>query len=161
MTRASVLFGICAMGCAACATGALAQQVRYTDITAASGIDFTHQQSVWPVPPLFPGQNERFGVGPAVGDFDNDGFDDVYIPNSAGFANHLYRNNGDGTFTEMAAAAGVQHIAGFSKQALWLDLDNNGWLDLLVFNDSSEFDDSFPTSRVYRNNGDSTFTDMT
>ena len=158
MTASRVLLAVFGAGLA---TGALGQQVRYADITAESGIDFTHQQAAWPVPPLFPGQNERFGVGPAVGDFNNDGFEDVYIPNSAGFANHLYRNNGDGTFTEMAAAAGVDHVAGFSKQALWVDLNNDGWLDLMVFNDSSVFDDSFPTSRVYRNNGDGTFTDMT
>ena len=158
MTSVRVLFGMCGLACAA---AALAQQVRYVDATDACGIDFTHAQAVWPVPPLFPGQNERFGVGPAVGDYNNDGFDDVYIPNSAGFANHLYRNNGDGTFTEMGVAAGVDHVAGFSKQALWLDLDNDGFNDLVVFNDSSRFDDSFPTSRVFRNNGDSTFTDVT
>ncbi len=145
----------------ACAGVAKAQDVRYSDITDASGIDFTHQQSLRPVPPLFPGQNERFGVGAAIGDFDNDGFYDVYLPNSAGFANQLYRNNGDGTFTEMAAAAGVDHVAGFSKQALWLDLNNDGFDDLVVFNDSSIFDESFPTSRIYRNDGDGTFTDMT
>lgn len=159
MKRDGILFGICS---AAMAAGvAQAQSVRYTDVTAASGIDFTHRQAARPVPPLFPGQNERFGIGAAIGDFNNDGFYDVYIPNSAGYANHLYRNNGDGTFTEMAAAAGVDHVAGMSKQALWLDLNNDGFDDLMVFNDASIFDDSFPCSRIYRNNGDGTFTDMT
>lgn len=158
MTASRALVAVFGVGLA---TTTLAQQVRYTDITAQSGIGFTHELAAFPVPPLFPGQNERFGVGPAVGDFNNDGYDDVYFPNSAGHANHLYRNNGDGTFTEVAGPAGVDHVAGFSKQALWLDLNNDGWLDLFVFNDSSVFDDSFPTSRVYRNNGDGTFTDVT
>ncbi len=153
-----MLLGLAVLGPVA---GAIGQGVHYTDMTDSSGIDFTHQQSVWPVPPLFPGQNERFGVGAAIGDFNNDGLLDVYIPNSAGFANHLYRNDGGGTFTEVGAAAGVDHVAGFSKQALWLDLNNDGFDDLVVFNDSSEFDDSFPTSRFYRNDGDGTFTDMT
>jgi hypothetical protein len=158
MSKARMLFGCVGLACAA---GAWAQGVRYTDMTDACGIDFTHQEAAWPVPPLFPGQNERFGVGAAIGDFNNDGFYDVYIPNSAGFANHLYRNDGDGTFTEVAAAAGVDHVAGFTKQALWLDLNNDGFDDLVVFNDSSRFDASFPTSRIYRNDGDGTFTDMT
>lgn len=158
MSKARMLFGCVGL---ACACGALAQGVHYADMTDTCGIDFTHQQAAWPVPPLFPGQNERFGVGAAIGDFDNDGFYDAYIPNSAGFANHLYHNNGDGTFTEVGVAAGVDHVDGFSKQALWLDLNNDGFDDLVVFNDSSFFDDSFPTSRVYRNDGDGTFTDMT
>ena len=143
------------------AATAHAQPVRYSDITADCGIAYVHGMSPWPVPPLFPGQNERFGVGAAIGDFNNDGFHDVYIPNSAGHANHLYRNNGDGTFTEVGAQAGVDHVAGMGKQALWLDLNNDGFDDLLVFNDASEFDDSFPTTRVYRNNADGTFADVT
>ncbi|MCW5757510.1 MAG: CRTAC1 family protein [Phycisphaeraceae bacterium] len=144
-----------------CVGTAHAQAVRYVDDTDRCNIRFVHGISERPVPPLFPGQNERFGVGAAIGDFNNDGFLDIYIPNSAGHANHLYRNNGDGTFTEVAAQAGVDLVEGMSKQAFWLDLNNDGFDDLIVFNDSSPFDPAFPTTRIFRNNGDGTFTDMT
>jgi enediyne biosynthesis protein E4 len=72
---------------------------------------------------------EGYGMGVAVGDYDNDGFDDLFV---SGFPrNHLYHNNGNGTFTDVAIDAGVSGD-GWSTSALWVDLDQDGFLDLVV-----------------------------
>jgi len=72
---------------------------------------------------------EIYGMGCAVGDFDNDGFDDVYI--TAVGSNHLFRNLGNGKFMDVTARAGVSD-PGFSTSAIWVDYDNDGKLDLLI-----------------------------
>jgi hypothetical protein len=72
---------------------------------------------------------EMYGMGCAVGDFDNDGFDDVYI--TAVGSNHLFRNLGNGKFRDVTARAGVSD-PGFSTSAIWVDYDNDGKLDLLI-----------------------------
>jgi len=72
---------------------------------------------------------EMYGMGCAVGDFDNDGFDDVYITTVGN--NHLFRNLGNGKFADVTAKAGVSD-PGFSTSAIWVDYDNDGKLDLLV-----------------------------
>ncbi|MEZ6061884.1 MAG: CRTAC1 family protein [Planctomycetaceae bacterium] len=72
-----------------------------------------------------------YSMGVAVGDFDNDGFPDVYVSNFG--RNRLLRNCGDGTFLEAAAASGVDD-AGFGASCTWLDLDSDGSLDLFVAN---------------------------
>ncbi len=72
---------------------------------------------------------EIYGMGCAVGDFDNDGFDDVYI--TAVGNNHLFRNLGNGKFADVTVKAGVSD-PGFSTSAIWVDYDNDGRLDLLV-----------------------------
>ncbi|MBC7966972.1 MAG: CRTAC1 family protein, partial [Fuerstia sp.] len=72
-----------------------------------------------------------YSMGLAVGDFDNDGFQDIYVTNFG--LNRLLRNNGDGTFTEIAAASGVAY-AGFGASCTWVDLDDDGSLDLFVVN---------------------------
>ncbi len=97
------------------------------------------------------------GAAVAVGDFDGDGFDDLFITDSdTGKPNHLMRNNGDLTFTEVTEAAGV--AAGNDSRsivagALWLDYDNDGRLDLYV--------GRFGTPILYRNEGpESRFTDV-
>ena len=72
---------------------------------------------------------EMYGMGCAVGDFDNDGFDDVYI--TAVGSNHLFRNLGNGKFMDVTARAGVSD-PGFSTSAIWVDYDNDGKLDLLI-----------------------------
>ncbi len=72
---------------------------------------------------------EIYGMGCAVGDFDNDGFDDVYI--TAVGNNHLFRNLGNGKFADVTAKAGVSD-PGFSTSAIWFDYDNDGKLDLFV-----------------------------
>jgi hypothetical protein len=72
---------------------------------------------------------EMYGMGCAVGDFDNDGFDDVYI--TAVGNNHLFRNLGNGRFADVTAKAGLSD-PGFSTSAIWFDYDNDGKLDLFV-----------------------------
>jgi enediyne biosynthesis protein E4 len=72
---------------------------------------------------------EMYGMGCAAGDFDNDGFDDVYI--TAVGSNHLFRNLGNGKFMDVTARAGVGD-PGFSTSAIWVDYDNDGKLDLLI-----------------------------
>ena len=88
------------------------QDGTFTDVTRASGL-----------------ATEIYGLGCAVGDFDNDGRDDIYITALDG--NHLFRNLGDGKFADVTAKAGVKD-AGFSTGAVWFDYDNDGKLDLFV-----------------------------
>ena len=74
------------------------------------------------------------GGGIAAADFDDDGFVDLFVPNTRGVADQLYRNLGDGTFEEIGAAAGVASTAP-GRVALWLDYDGDHRLDLLVAGD--------------------------
>lgn len=73
--------------------------------------------------------NERWGFGVAVGDYDNDGWPDIYVSNFG--KNRLYHNNRDGTFTDVAGRAGVT-LGGWSAGATWGDYDHDGLLDLFV-----------------------------
>jgi len=84
----------------------------FTDVTAQAGLAV-----------------EMYGVGVTVGDFDNDGNDDIYITCLG--ANHLFRNLGNGKFQDVTAKAGVAD-PGFSTSAVWFDYDNDGKLDLFV-----------------------------
>ncbi|MFQ5738134.1 MAG: CRTAC1 family protein [Acidobacteriota bacterium] len=140
---------------------ALCQQalIRFRDASRETGIRFRHHDAP-PVPPLLGQKNTQFGVGAAVSDYDNDGDPDVYLCDSYGWPNLLYRNNGDGTFSDVTEAAGVGSL-GYSHMALFLDLDNNGFDDLVVINDNSSLDLRFPGSQIFRNNGDGSFTDVT
>src|ERR1700685_3691288 len=117
----------------------------------------------------------NYGMGVAVGDYDNDGYPDIYVTNFG--KNILYHNNGDGTFTDVTAKAGVAG-GGWSVSAGFLDYDNDGKLDLFVTRymdwDTKHNKDcggtyhtycppeEFPatTSILYHNNGDGTFTDV-
>jgi hypothetical protein len=72
---------------------------------------------------------ELYGMGCAVGDFDNDGYPDIYI--TAVGSNHLFHNLGNGKFSDVTAKAGVSD-PGFSTSAVWFDYDNDGKLDLFV-----------------------------
>ncbi|HEV2175831.1 MAG TPA: CRTAC1 family protein [Terriglobia bacterium] len=88
----------------------------FTDVTAKAGC----------------GAAGLFGQGVAVGDYDNDGFPDLYV---TGYGRSiLYRNNGNGTFTDVTAKAGVENTGGWGTSAGWFDYDKDGYLDLLVCN---------------------------
>jgi len=122
-------------------------------------------------------QGVGYGMGVAVGDYDNDGYEDLFVTAYGG--NKLYHNNGDGTFTDVTATAGVGGT-GWSTSAAWVDLDNDGLLDLVVlryldwdFHDvwcgerKEEYrsychPDMFPpiSPLVYHNDGDGHFTEV-
>ena len=70
-----------------------------------------------------------YDMGVAVGDYDNDGYEDLYVTGYGG--NHLYHNNGAGKFTDVTEASGTGG-SGWSTSAAWVDLDNDGRLDLVV-----------------------------
>jgi hypothetical protein len=118
----------------------------FTDITASSG--------------FVQALGKRWGA--SFGDFNKDGYLDLYVctyifqPEEYAYSklNHLYRNNGNGTFTDVTLAAGVGDGLKASFQSAWVDFDQDGWPDLYVIND---FVDS---NSLYRNNGNGTFTNM-
>jgi enediyne biosynthesis protein E4 len=75
---------------------------------------------------------ELFGMGVAVGDYDNDGFDDLFITTMG--QSRLFHNNGNGTFTDVTKKTGLMGPKEFSTSAAWIDYDNDGKLDLVVAN---------------------------
>ena len=86
-------------------------------------------------------QGVGYGMGVAVGDYDNDGFEDLYVTAYGG--NRLYHNNGNGTFTDVTDASGTGG-SGWSTSAAWMDIDNDGLLDLVVLRYLKfDFDDIF------------------
>src|ERR1039457_2398889 len=138
----------------------------FTDVTAKAGV-----------------AGAGYGIGVAVGDYDNDGWPDLYVVNVT--KNQLFRNNHDGTFTDVTDQAGVGGgmLDGkkmWSVSALWLDYNNDGLPDLFVSNyckwevNKDPFCGPRPEQRsychpknyaplpntLYRNNGDGTFTDV-
>jgi hypothetical protein len=139
----------------------------FTDVTLKAGV-----------------QGHGYEMGVAVGDYNNDGLEDLYVVGVHG--NTLYRNNGDGTFTDVTQAAGVSGVSTggrklWSVAAAWLDYDNDGHLDLIVSNycDWTPGDDPIcgglnsadrtychpdmyraEPVLLYHNNGDGTFTDV-
>jgi len=134
---------------------------RFQDVAAKAGVD----------------RLPFYGMGVAAGDFDNDGFPDLYVtgfPRSA-----LFHNNGNGTFTDVTDRAGVKNAGRWAASAAWFDFDRDGYLDLIVTNYAQfSFDDvkkceldgkpaycaqkayeGIPLT-LYHNNGDGTFTDV-
>ena len=126
-----------------CGLSRLATTISFTDVAESAGVDFHHFREKGEL---------QFGGGVAVGDYNGDGLLDIYLLNSTG-ANALYRNNGDGSFTDMAGVAGVDDPTGRGSGAAWGDYDNDGDLDLFVTN--------VGTSKLFRNVGDGSFTDVT
>ena len=138
-----------------------APSLRFTDVTAASGIE-----------------SSGYGMGAAAGDVDNDGCVDLYLTNLG--PNQLFRNNCDGTFTDRSRASGTDDPA-WSVSASFLDYDRDGWLDLYVGNYvqwdvasdkpctglTGRRDYCTPKvyvpapDRLYRNRGNGTFEDVT
>ncbi len=131
----------------------------FTDVTEAAGV----------------GGRGIFSSGCSAADYDNDGDVDLYVLNYG--PNILYRNNGNGTFTEAGEKSGLADPR-WSLSAVWYDYNNDGWLDVYVCNylkyDDGKFRDFYaaqgypgPLSynaepdALYRNNGDGTFTDVT
>ncbi len=135
---------------------------KFEDVTATAGV----------------AGNGMFATGVTVGDYDNDGYLDIYL---TGFgSNQLFRNKGDGTFSEVTARAGVGG-GGWSSSAAWVDYDHDGYIDLFVgryieydlrkapycgyhkpgyrmYCDPQQFDGT--PALLYHNNGDGTFTDV-
>jgi hypothetical protein len=135
----------------------------FTDVTAKTGV----------------GAEGLFGMGVAVGDYDDDGFPDMLV---LGYGRCiLYHNKGDGTFTDVTARAGVQNTGLWASSAAWFDYDNDGKLDLVIANyvdwspernfycgdrgpgmrsycHPDDFRGQPPT--LFHNNGDGTFTDV-
>jgi hypothetical protein len=138
---------------------------KFTDITESSGITFKHSLGDFDLSNIA----EATGPGCAIFDFDNDGFMDLYFVNGRWHPdisdnrgrtlrgklwNALYRNNGDGTFTDVTDRAGViGREDSYGMAASAADYDNDGDVDLYVCN--------YGSSILYRNNGDGTFTDVT
>ena len=88
----------------------------FTDVTERAGV----------------GAEGLFGMGMAVGDYDNDGFPDLLV---LGYGRCiLYHNNGDGTFTDVSRKAGVENMGRWASSAAWFDFDNDGRLDLVIAN---------------------------
>jgi len=129
--------------------------IKFSGITKTAGITFTH----------FKGNRgiainlEEFGPGVCVADFDGDGWPDIYFVNgrdryNRGISVHnaLYRNNADGTFTDLTDKAGVPGT-GYGLGCIWGDYDNDGHPDLFVM--------QYGRNVLYHNNGDGTFTDVT
>jgi hypothetical protein len=125
------------------------------------------------------GGEGHYGQGVAVGDYNNDGFPDLFV---TGYGRAiLYRNNGNGTFTDVTAKAGVADDGAWSTSAGWFDYDKDGWLDLVVTNylDWSPKNNLWcgerapgyrsycnpgnykgQKTKLYHNNHDGTFTDV-
>jgi hypothetical protein len=121
-------------------------------------------------------QGVGFDIGAAAGDFDNDGFPDLFVAGVR--SNTLYRNRGDGTFAEVTARAGLRGTGKWAVAGGWFDMDNDGDLDLFVVN-YVQWDPARELAcgekartychpkhyapepnTLYRNNGDGTFTDV-
>jgi hypothetical protein len=106
---------------------------------------------------------DGMGGGASAADYDGDGDVDVFVPNGAGAPDQLYRNEGDGTFTEIAAQVCLASTAS-NRAALWLDHDGDGDLDLLVARDcwhSIEDCTDGTSLRLYRHDDDGCFVDVT
>ena len=136
-------------------SGELDPGPRFIDVTAAAKIEFSHLKGNLGVATIL----EEAGPGVCVADYDGDGWPDIYFVNGRDLhgrgisaRNALYRNNGNGTFTDVTDSAGVPGT-GFGLGCVWGDYDNDRHPDLYVT--------QYGKSVLYHNNGDGTFTDVT
>ena len=139
-------------------SGSASVEAAFVDVTKEAGILHRHHKpqldaklahiNAWV---------SSVGAAAATGDFDNDGWLDLYVTDSRkGLPNYLYRNNGDGTFTDVAKKAGVADLngdRGTSMDCVWADYNNDGWIDLYVVR--------WGEDALFRNRGDGTFEDVT
>jgi hypothetical protein len=131
---------------------ATSSAARFVDVTARAGITFVHASAATPDKYMF----ETFGSGVGWIDFDSDGWIDLYFVNSApGSSNALYRNNGDGTFTDVSQASGraYRDNRAYKTGVAVGDYDNDGHPDLYVT--------AFGPNLLLRNLGNGRFTDVT
>ena len=115
----------------------------FSDVTVAAG---------------FPNSDILFTYGAAFGDYNNDGYLDVFLCNKDNdniIPNQLYKNNGNGTFTDVSIAAGISPVGHLSFCASFFDFDKDGFQDIYISND--RFNNK---NILYHNNGDETFTDV-
>lgn len=113
---------------------------RFEHIGASSGVDY-------------PG-----GTAAVAGDFNNDGYIDLFVARRN--KNVLYLNEGNGHFADISAASGIGQDLQLTLNAAWCDFDNDGWLDLYLGNRRRHSDDVLHPNQLFRNNGDLTFTEM-
>ncbi len=130
--------------------------IQLTDVAAQAGIRFVHDRGSTAEHHL----PEMVGAGLAWLDYDHDGWMDLYVVQGGPFppqaspkaADRLYRNNGNGTFTDVTRKAGIDDTA-YGMGAVAADYDNDGFVDVYVTN--------YGGNALYRNNGNGTFTDVT
>ncbi|HEY1349415.1 MAG TPA: CRTAC1 family protein [Ktedonobacteraceae bacterium] len=144
------------MGAGAPAHSLPAFQLR--EISRKAGVAVTHRKVLLDpqINNIMPWMSS-VGSAVAAADFNNDGFVDVFVSSSGrNTPCHLFRNNGDGTFTDVAVQAGVADLnqEGGVMDAVWGDFDNDGWPDLYIVKWSAP-------NRLFRNNRNGTFSDIT
>jgi len=139
---------------ATCATPTPADAWLFEDVTTAAGIDYVHAYDDQAYAgPTF--DRAIIAGGVAAGDYDGDGWIDLYAVGGPDATNHLLRNLGDGTFEDVADAAGVALAGTFGSGPTFADYDGDGHLDLLVGGVNGT------STRLLRNLGDGTFADVT
>ncbi|MEL7473378.1 MAG: VCBS repeat-containing protein, partial [Planctomycetota bacterium] len=145
--RAIAVCGLCVSGVAS------GQEILFTDATQASGISSGFEFPAGVNPP------QKMLAGGAVGDFDRDGDQDLFVLSGGSAPDRLYINDGMGVFTDQAVAWGVDrsHLGAGAAVA---DVNNDGWLDLFVTSHGMASAPGTPGNHaLYMNNGDGTFTD--
>jgi len=129
----------------------------FTDVAVTAGAAFNEDG------------REQAGMGSTIADYNGDGHLDIFKTNFSDDTSTLYRNNGDGTFTDATAAAGLGLYTQYlGWGTMFFDFDNDGWPDLILVNghvypevDSQHLGSSYKEPRIlYHNNGDGTFSDI-